>query len=395
MRSSRLLGIVLLAFALVAAACGDDDAVVTAAPTAAPAATTPAPAAATTQAPAPTTPEPMAGEGLRMAFILDGGADDGGWNSRHVAGADFVKENLPGVEITIIENIEPGAEAQAAFDDLAADGWNIIVGTTFYMFDAFEVAGDWPDTVFLTWGGFETMANVGHYEGALEEARYLDGMIAGAMTESGIIGYSGGFPIEGTVRPINTFARGVQETNPDAKVIAVFINSWFDPPKEQQAAEALADQGADVIAMDLNSPATAQAATRKGARFIGYGADQSAYAPDAWLTSFIWNWGPYYLSQAEAVLDGSWSAEITYSLMNTGIVTLGPIADDVPQNILDLVEERYQQILNGTFDVMAGPMLDNMGNVVVPAGQTVPPSERTLCCQWLYENVEGEITGGG
>ncbi len=239
------------------------------------------------------------------------------------------------------------------------------------------------------------MANVGHYEGALEEARYLDGMIAGAMTESGIIGYSGGFPIEGTVRPINTFARGVQETNPDAKVIAVFINSWFDPPKEQQAAEALADQGADVIAMDLNSPATAQAATRKGARFIGYGANQSAYAPDAWLTSFIWNWGPYYLSQAEAVLDGSWSAEITYSLMNTGIVTLGPIADDVPQNILDLVEERHQQILNGTFDVMAGPMLDNMGNVVVPAGQTVPPSERTLCCQWLYENVEGEITGGG
>lgn len=373
-RKSRLWLVVMLVLALVAAACGssDDDADDT----------------------TPTTAGALAGEGLKMAFIFDGQIDDGGWNMRHNVGAEFVQDALPGAEIVKIEGIDPGAPMQAAMDDFGAQGFDIVVGTTFTQFDAFEVAPNYPNTVFLTQGGFETMPNVGHYEGALEEARYLDGMIAGAMTESNIIGYSGGFPIEGVVRPINTFARGVQETNPDAEVVAVFIDSWFDPPKETQAAESLADNGADVIAMDLNSPATAQAAARKDARFIGYGADQSAYAPDAWLTSFVWNWGPYYLSQAEAVLAGTWEAEVTFLLMKDGIVSRGPVASDVPQSVLDLVAEREAQILDGTFDVMAGPMTDNQGNIVVPAGETVPPSERTACCQWFYENVVGEIPAG-
>jgi basic membrane protein A and related proteins len=375
MRAKWLRG--ALALGLVAAACGGGE-------------DTAAPTQGATTAPPATTPA----ETVRVAFVYDGTTDDGGWNQQHDLGRQYLLEQLPGVETTIVEEIAPGQQAQSTFDDLASQGYDLIIGTTFYQPDVLAIAEDYPDVRFLTWAGFETAPNVGHFDAATEEGRYLDGLIAGAVTKVNEIGYSAGFPIEEVVRGINAFTIGAREVNPEAEVRAVWINSWFDPPKESQAATALADTGVDILAHELNSPATASVAERRGLYLIGYGADASSTAPNAWLGSFVFNWGPYYVSQVQAILDGTWEPSIFYGGLKDGMIDLAPFGEDVPPDTLELVEQRKQEIIDGTFDYFAGPLVDNKGNVVVPEGGTIPWEERTTCCKWLIEGVEGTIPAG-
>jgi basic membrane protein A len=367
------------ALALVAGACGGGG--------------SPAATPGETGQPAPTTESPPA-RTIRVAFVYDGETDDGGWNQQHDLGRQYLEENVPGVETTVVEGVAPGQQAQSTFDDLAAQGFDVIVGTTFYQDDVLAVAEDYPDTIFLTWAGTETAPNVGHFDAATEEGRYLDGLVAGAVTRSNIIGYPAGFPIEEVVRGIDAFTIGAREVNPDVVVRPVWINSWWDPPKERQAAASLVDAGADILVHELNSPATASVAERRGVHLIGYGADASRTAPHAWLGSFVFNWGPYYAAQVKAVLDGTWQPAVSYGGLAEGMIDQAPFGPDVPQDVLDLVEQRKQEIASGTFDFFAGPIRDNHGNVVVPEGETIPRDQRVTCCKWLVEGVEGEVPQG-
>lgn len=371
MRTRMLIG--LFSIALIAGACGNDEG------------TSGEPAGGTTAA--------QPGEGLSIAFVYDGALDDGGWNESHDRGRQYMVDNLPGVETVTVEEIAPGDQAQATFEDLATQGYDLVVGTTFMQDDALAVAPNFPDTKFITWGGWETADNVGAYSLATEEGRYLDGLVAGSMTESNIIGYSGGFAIEEVNRGINAFARGVQEVNPDARIVVVYTNNWYDPPKERQAAQSLVDAGADVLVHELNSPATASVAEKNGVYLIGYGFDQSSYAPESWLGTFTFDWGPYYLAQAQAIVDGTWEGSVYYAGIADGGIGTAPFGDAVPQDVIDLVEQRKQEITDGTLDVMAGPMTDNEGNVQVAEGDTIPFEERTACCLWLLAGVEGSVEG--
>jgi len=363
----------LLALGLVAAACGDDGG------------GTGGPTGDQTEG------EAQPGEGLRIAFVYDGAIDDGGWNTSHDAGREFLESELPGAETVTIEEIAPGDQARATFEDLATQEYDLVVGTTFYQEDVLAVGEGFPDTKFLAWGGWLTAENVGQYSLATEDGRYLDGLVAGSLTETNEIGYPAGFPIEEVVRGINAFTRGVLEVNPDATVVPLYTNSWYDPPKERQATESLVDAGADIIVHELNSPAVASVAEKRGVWHMGYGWDQSARAPESWLGSFTFDWGPYYVSQAEALIDGTWTAEVYYGGMADGVVGLAPFGPDVPQDVIDLVEQRRQEIADGTFDVLAGPILDNEGNVQVPEGEAIPIEERAACCTWLIEGVEGSL----
>ncbi len=231
----------------------------------------------------------------------------------------------------------------------------------------------------------------GSYDAATEDGRYLDGLIAGSITESGIIGYPAGFPIEEVNRALNAFTIGVREVNPDAVVQVVYINSWYDPPVEQQAADALANAGADVLAHELNSPAVASVAEDRGLNVVGYTSDRSEEAPNAWLSSFRFEWGPYYIDQIQKMIDGTWAPALTYGGLADGMIGASPYGPDVTDEILALVDQRRQQIINGTFDYFAGPLVDNEGNVVVAEGETIPFAERTVCCMWLIEGIEGSI----
>lgn len=335
---------------------------------------------------------PADGTGYSVAFVFDLFVEDGGWNTTHHRGALQVQEAFPGLDVQVIEEISPGPAATNAFEDLASAGVDMIIGTTYFMPDVMPVAEQYPDTKFLTWAGWQTADNVGHFDGATEDGRYLDGLIAGSVTESGIIGYPAGYPIEEVNRALNAFTIGVREVNPDAVVQVVYINSWYDPPVEQQAAEALANGGADVLAHELNSPAVASVAEDRGLHIIGYSSDRSEVAPNAWLSSFTFEWGPYYIDQVQQMIDGTWEPALTYGGLQAGMIGNSPYGKDVTDEMLALVNERRQQILDGTFDYFAGPILDNEGNVQVPEGGTIPFEERTTCCLWLIEGVEGSIS---
>lgn len=335
--------------------------------------------------------EGQAGEGLSIAFVFDGAIDDGGWNTGHDLGRQYVEQELPGADTVAIEQIAPGDQARATFEDLATEGYDLVVGTTFYHDDVFAVAPDFPDTRFVSWATYETAENIGGYDLATEDGRYLDGIVAGSVTETNEIGYPGGFPIEEVVRGINAFTLGAQSVNPDVSVIPLMINSWYDPPRERQAAESLADAGADILVHELNSPAVASVAEKRGIWHMGYGLDQSSRAPESWLGSFTFEWGPYYLDQAQAVLDGTWEPAIFYGGLKDGMIGLSPFGPDVPQDVIDLVEQKRDEIANGTLDIFAGPIRDNTGKVQIEEGDTLAFDERTTCCQWYVEGVEGSV----
>ncbi|MYH93995.1 MAG: BMP family ABC transporter substrate-binding protein, partial [Acidimicrobiaceae bacterium] len=383
MRKIRLGLVVLIAFALVAAACGDDEAEeeVAATTTAAPATT----AAPTTEAPA---------EPLRIAFMYDGEIDDGGWNEAHENGRQYLIANMDGIETTFVENLSPGSEFQAAFEDFGSQGYDLVICTTWCQDDVLVVAPNYPDTVYLSWGGYQTAPNVGHFDGATEDGRYLDGLVAGSQPGVELIGYVGGFAIEEVVRGVNAFMIGAREINPDVETQVVWVNSWYDPAAEQQAAQALVDAGADLLAAEVNAPAVASVAEASGIGYIHYGIDGSGLAPNSWLSGFTFNWGPYYLSQAQALADGTWEPALSYGGLRDGVVGMSPFGDAVTAETIALVEQRRQEIVDGTFDYFAGPITDNQGNVVIAEGATVPWEERTLCCQWLIEGVIGEIPAG-
>lgn len=390
MRIRRWLAIFMV-LGLVAAACGSDDDADT---TQATSTDTTAASTDTTAASTDTTePAATAGEGFRVAWIYDGAQNDGGWNSAHDAGKQFVEAALPGLETSFLEEIANGPDAIAAFEELATQGFDLIIGTTFYQFDVFEVAPNFPDTSFLTWGGVDTLENVGQFDVRSEDGRYLDGLIAGAMVgDNGKIGYPAGFPIEEVARSMNAFLIGAREINPDVTIEAVWINSWWDPPTETQAVEALLNDGATLIAHELNSPAAAAVVEERGIPIIGYGIDASATAPNSWLGTFTFNWGPYYLQQVENLINGTWQAEASYGGLPEGLIGFSEtVSSEIPQDILDLVEQRRQELIDGTFDFFEGPLVDNKGVERVPAGGTIPQADRPACCDWLLEGISGEI----
>lgn len=331
---------------------------------------------------------------FKVVMVLDGSAEDGGWNTTHLRAGPKIEAAFPGIDFSFVEEIEPGQPATNAFQDAIDADADVILATTFYQFDMIDLADENPDVVFLTWAGFEPQPNVGHFTQASEDGRYMDGIVAGSLTESNIIGYPVGFPFEEVNRALNAFTLGVREVNPDAEVRAVYLNTWFDPAIEQQAAEALANAGADVIAHEVGSQVYATVMAQNGGHVIGYTNDWSDFEPEAWASSLIFDWSTYYIEQIQDVIDGTFEPGISYGGLKEGWIDFAPYGPDVTQETLDLIDERTQGIIDGTFDMFAGPISDNQGNIVIAEGETIPFEERSLCCQWLVEGIVGEIPAG-
>jgi len=361
----------MMALALVLAACGGGDDTT---------ATTEADTPDATAAPA---------EPLKVAFVFVGPVADQGWNATHGLGADAVKAEFgDGVDITILEDIPEGSDSQRVFEDLAADGNKLIFANSFGYGDFMLAAAEnFPDTVFMQATGFLTSENMGQYFGAAEEARYLSGLAAGAATESNQIGYVAAFPIAEVVRGINAFTLGVREVNPATTVEVVWTSTWFDPPKESTAEKTLLDKGADVIAMHQDSPAPGQAAAEVGAFWVGYNTDRIDFAPNAWLTAPIWDWAPFYLQTVQQVIDGTWVSESYYGNMADGMVGLAPFGPSVSDDTKALIEERTAAIVDGSFVVFPDPIVNQDGEEV-PAWSNFSEEER-----FFVEGVIGNPTG--
>ena len=336
-----------------------------------------------------------AGTGLKIAFVYDGAMDDGSWNSSHAAAMAYVQKQLPGASITNLASIAPGDQARATFQGLGTQGVQLVIATTYYQPDVLAVAKDFPNTKFISWAGYKTTPNVGGYSLATEDGRYLDGIIAGSVTKSNIVGYPAGYPIGEVVRGIDAFTLGALTVNPSIKVIPLWINSWYDPTKEREAAQALVNQGADILATETNSPAVGSVAARANAGFIGYGWNQSSFAPKQWLSSFIFNWGPYYLAQAKAVQDGTWKPAIYYGGLAQGDITMSPFGPAVPKSTVALVQQKMAQLASGKIHIFDGPIYNNTGKLQLKPGQMITGAQPlTNCCDWLVKGVEGTVPKG-
>jgi basic membrane protein A and related proteins len=337
-----------------------------------------------------------AGEGggddgvLQVAFVYVGPIGDAGWTYAHDLGRLAMEEALGDrVETTYIESVEEGAPSERIFEDLAREGYEVIFGTSFgYMDPMATVAPDFPEVVFEHCSGYTTGDNLGTYFGAMEEPRYLTGMAAAAASESGRIGYVAAFPIPEVIRGINAFALGVREVNPDATVEVVWTSTWYDPAVEKEAAESLLDQGVDVVAQHQDTPSPGQAAEERDAFWVGYNSDMSEFAPDAWLTAPVWDWGPHYIETVEAVIDGTWTPREVYGTMAEGMVGLAPYGPAVDGDTQAMIEERRQEIEDGTFAPFTGPLNDQDGELRVEEGVEMTLPE-LLQIDWFVEGVVG------
>ena len=327
---------------------------------------------------------------LKAAFIYVGPVGDLGWSYAHDQGRLKMAEEL-GIETAISEAVPEGPDAERVIRDYAQKGYNVIVATSFgYMDAVMNVAKEFPDVTFLHATGYQTADNVGIYDGRGYQGWYLAGIVAGKMTESNSLGYVAPYPIPEVVRNMNAFALGARSVNPDATVTPIWINAWFDPQKERDAAQALLDAGADVIARESDSVEPDKLAEQEGAYAIGYNAVSADVAPNAVLTAPIWDWSVYYTQAMKDIAAGTWTSEPVWWGMKEGLLMLAPFGEMVPEDVVALVEQEQERIISGEFDVFTGPINDNTGTERVAAGVTMTDEEK-LAFNWLVEGVKGSI----
>lgn len=330
-------------------------------------------------------------DSVKAGFIYVGPVGDAGWTFAHDEGRKAM-EKLPFVEeSTYIESVPEGAESARVITGLVRKGHNLIFTTSFgYMDATLEVAKRYKDVVFMHCSGFKTAENMGNYFGRMYEPRYLSGIVAGKMTKANIIGYVAAFPIPEVIRGINAFTLGVRSVNPEAEVRVVWTQTWFDPGIERDAADSLLDIGADVLAMHQDAPATLQAAEARGAYVVGYNSDMRKFAPNAFLTAPVWNWGPLYSKIAEEVKKGTWSSGSTWWGMKEDLVQLAPISSKVPSDVQALVMNKAEQIKMGSLHPFAGPVTDQSGKEQIPEG-TIADDNHLLGMNYFVKGVSGTI----
>jgi len=374
-RSLKLLSLALVAvLTLVAAGCGGDD-------------------DATTS----TTKAGSSGSSgvTKAAWIYVGPTNDGGWTQAHDAGRKAVEEELGDkVETTYKENVPEGPEAKQVIEDLIKDGNQIIFATSFGFGDAVkELAAKYPDVKFEHATGAETAENLATYYGASEDTIYLTGIAAGeAIPEGGQVGFVAPFPIPEVIRHINAFELGVQSVNPTATTKVVWTNTWFDPEDERKAADSLIADGVDAIASGQDSPASGEAALAKKLPFVGYDSDQSENLADVWLTASLYDWGPYYTKRVQAVADGTWKTGEYYGGIDDGFVHLAPFGELVSEETQTAITKKQDAIADGSFEVFAGPIEDQDGEVKIPEGETATLPE-LLSMDWFVQGVVGNPAG--
>jgi basic membrane protein A len=330
---------------------------------------------------------------VKVGLILDGAADDGGWSQLWAEAAEKVKQEIPGTEISIVPKTGYGAPMQKAAQTFVAQGYDLVVSSsTGSDGDIAKVAKDAPDTKFAVAYGTRITDNLASASPAIEEGRYLDGIIAGAATKAGSIGYVGGYPVPAVVRPLDSFTMGAHTVNPDVQVKVLYVNSWFDPEKERQAAQALVDDGADVLAMDANSPAVPSVAKSANAGFVGYGRSRAANAPDQWLSTFTFNWVPYLKKYIEAIQNDTWKSSLDYWGLKEGAIGITELGPNVTDEAKAKVQEARDKIISGELKIFTGPITDNEGNTKVEDGDVLDTSDELLaCCDWHVDGVVGKV----
>jgi basic membrane protein A len=329
---------------------------------------------------------------VKVAFIYIGEPGDLGWTYEHDRGRQMLVDELGDqVEAITVPDVPEGPDSEKAIRDVVQQGADVVFATSFgYMDPMLTVAQETPDVTFEHCSGYKTAENMATYFGRMYQPRYLSGLVAGAMTESNLIGYVAAHPIPEVLRGINAFTLGVREANPEAEVRVVWTNTWYDPVKEREAAEALLDEGADIIAQHQDTTEPQKAAKERGKLSIGYDSDMGQFVGDTVLTSPIWNWGVYYVDTIQNVLDGSWETHEYWGGLAEGVVELAEFSPRVPAEVQSTVEEAEARIRSGDWDVFCGPIMGQDGSEKVPEGECMSDGD-LLGMDWFVEGVAGTI----
>ncbi|MBP7352728.1 MAG: BMP family ABC transporter substrate-binding protein [Comamonas sp.] len=350
-----------------------------------------APAAAA--APAAQAP---AADKLKVGFMYVSPIGDGGWTFQHELARKAIQEKFGDkIETSMVESVPESADAERVMRDMAGQGNKLVFATSFgYQEFVQKAAADLKDVKFEHATGYKQADNVAVYDSKTFEGAYLAGLVAGAMTKTKTVGVVASVPIPEVVRNINSFVLGAQAIDPSIKAKVVWVNEWFSPPKESEAATSLLNGGVDVMYQNTNSPAVLKTAEERGAYAFGKDGDMSAFAPKAHLGSAVINWTPYYTKVVEDTLAGNWQGGNYWWGVKEGAMDLVKIADQVPQDIKDKVEKAKVGMKDGSFAVWTGPIKDNTGKEVLAAGQ-VADDGFLRGINFYVNGVEGKVPGAG
>ncbi len=330
---------------------------------------------------------------LKAGFVYVSPITEAGWTQQHDQGRKAVEQALGDqVKTTFVADVPEGADAERVIRDLANQGHQIIFTPSFgYMEPTLKVAKDFPNVKFESVTGYKTAPNVAASNARYYEGRYLAGIAAGRMTRTHVAGYVAGFPIPEVLQGINAFTLGMRSVNPQASVKVIWLNAWFDPPKEREAAISLFNQDADVLAFHTGSTAVMAAAQERGKLAVAYHSDMRKVAPDAQIVAVTHQWGEHYTRRVKAVMDGSWKSGSVWGGVKEGMIRVGDFGPKVPKAVQDEVLARQKQIGEGKLHPFTGPIVDNEGKPVLPKGQRLT-DEQILNMNYLVQGVVGKVT---
>ncbi len=330
---------------------------------------------------------------LKAGFVYVSPITEAGWTQQHDQGRKAVEQALGDqVKTTFVADVPEGADAERVIRDLANQGHQIIFTPSFgYMEPTLKVAKDFPNVKFESVTGYKTAPNVAASNARYYEGRYLAGIAAGRMTRTHVAGYVAGFPIPEVLQGINAFTLGMRSVNPQASVKVIWLNAWFDPPKEREAAISLFNQDADVLAFHTGSTAVMAAAQERGKLAVAYHSDMRKVAPDAQIVAVTHQWGEHYTRRVKAVMDGSWKSGSVWGGVKEGMIRVGDFGPKVPKAVQDEVLARQKQIGEGKLHPFTGPIVDNEGKPVLPKGQRLT-DEQILNMNYLVQGVVGKAT---
>jgi simple sugar transport system substrate-binding protein len=345
-----------------------------------------------TSSAAAATPEPTAAKVLKIGFIYSGPIGDVGWTKQHdVARKELEQEFGAKIQTTFVENVPESADAERVIRQLVTDGATMVFTTSFgFMEPTAKLAKEFPEVTFEHATGYKLDKNLGVYQTRFYEGAYLLGILAGKMTKSNKLGFVASFPIPEVLRNINAFTHGARSVNDKVQVKVVWVNTWYDPPKEHDAAVALANQSCDVLYQNTDSAAVVQLAEEKGLYAFGQDSDMSKYGPKSHLSANVVNWGVYYKAKVKAALEGKWKSEDTKWGMKEGMIQMSPLNAAVPADVAKLFEEKKAAIRDGKFHPFGGPVKLQDGSVKIPEGQVITDDD-LWGMKFYVEGVEGKI----
>jgi len=310
-----------------------------------------------------------------VGFVYVSPIGDAGWTYQHDLGRRQLEKET-GVTTSYVENVAEGADAERVIREMAKRRDKVIFATSFgYMNYMLKVSRQFPKTAFVHVTGYKLGKNMGLVNARFYEGRYLTGVIAGEMSQSNVLGYVAAFPIPEVLQGINAFIKGARSVNPEAELRVIWVNSWYDPGKERQAALTLISQGADIITHHTDSTAVVQAAEEENVYAFGYHSDMSKYGPRAHLTATTHHWGDYYVQTVKQVQAGTWAPTSVWGGYPRGMVKLAPLNDAIPEELQNRIRDMEEQLRTRKLHPFAGPVIDQGGGTVVPAGRNMTDEE--------------------